>query len=48
MTTIRVVVVDDHAIIRDGLRMVLDAQEDMQVIGEAASGEAAGLGGFTG
>lgn len=37
--TIRVVVVDDHNVVRKGIRMVLDAQEGIEVVGEAASGE---------
>ncbi|MEV0899336.1 response regulator transcription factor [Actinoplanes sp. NPDC049802] len=36
--TIRVVVVDDQALIRAGFRMVLAAQEDVEVVGEAADG----------
>ena len=32
---IRVLVVDDHAVVRSGLRMLLDAQEDVEVVGEA-------------
>ena len=34
-------VVDDHAIVREGLRRVLSQLEDMIVVGEASSGEAA-------
>ena len=33
--TIRVVLVDDHAILRSGLRRVLDAEADIEVVGEA-------------
>lgn len=41
---IRVLIVDDHAILRSGLRMLLGAQSDMDVVGEAADGaEAARL-----
>lgn len=36
--TIRVLIVDDHELIRRGMRMVLDAEDDMKVVGEAASG----------
>jgi two-component system, NarL family, response regulator NreC len=32
-----VVVVDDHAVVRSGLRMLLDAQEDIEVVGEAGN-----------
>ena len=31
----RVLIVDDHAVVRSGLRLLLDAQEDMEVVGEA-------------
>ena len=37
----RVLVVDDHAIVRQGLRAILDAEPDMQVVGEAADGREA-------
>jgi len=36
-----VVVVDDHALLRDGTRRILEAHPDLQVVGEAASGEVA-------
>lgn len=35
---IRVLVVDDHAILRDGIRSILESQEDIIVIGEASDG----------
>jgi DNA-binding NarL/FixJ family response regulator len=38
---IRVVLADDEAMIRAGLRMLVDAQDDMVVVGEAADGDAA-------
>ena len=38
---IRVVVVDDHALPRDGTRQILEARPDLQVVGEANSGEVA-------
>jgi DNA-binding NarL/FixJ family response regulator len=41
MTALRILIVDDHAILRDGLRSLLERQSDMEVIGEAASGEEA-------
>jgi two-component system response regulator NreC len=31
----KVLVVDDHAVVRSGLRMLLDAQQDLEVVGEA-------------
>jgi DNA-binding NarL/FixJ family response regulator len=38
---ITVMVVDDHALHRDGTRQILDAHPDLQVVGEASSGEVA-------
>src|SRR5262245_3646945 len=38
---IRIFIADDHAMIRTGLRKVLESQPDMEVVGEAADGEAA-------
>ena len=35
---IRVVLVDDQALVRTGLRMVLEAEPDIEVVGEAADG----------
>ena len=35
---IKIVIADDHALLRDGLRGMLDAQGDMQVVGEAPDG----------
>ena len=35
---IRVVIADDHAVVRQGLRTFLDLQEDIEVVGEAADG----------
>ena len=39
--SIRVVVADDQPIIRTGLRIMLDAQADIEVVGEASDGRAA-------
>lgn len=36
--TIRVLLVDDHAVMRAGFRMILEAEHDITVVGEAASG----------
>jgi YesN/AraC family two-component response regulator len=36
---IRIILVDDQELVRAGFRMVLDAQPDMQVVGEAADGK---------
>jgi DNA-binding NarL/FixJ family response regulator len=38
---IRVLVVDDHAVVREGLRTFLELQEGIEVVGEAADGEQA-------
>ncbi|MGE0453683.1 MAG: response regulator [Vicinamibacteria bacterium] len=38
MSRIRVLIVDDHAILRDGIRALLDLAEDIEVVGEAADG----------
>jgi DNA-binding NarL/FixJ family response regulator len=35
---IRIVVVDDHKIVRDGLRRLLEIEPDMEVVGEAQNG----------
>lgn len=40
MTT-RVFLIDDHAVLRQGLRMLIDAQGDMRVVGEADRGRGA-------
>jgi two-component system, NarL family, response regulator NreC len=37
-TAIRVLLADDHAILRAGLAMLINSQPDMQVVGEAADG----------
>jgi len=39
--SIRVLVVDDHAVVRKGLRALLDRESDIDVIGEAEDGEEA-------
>ena len=38
MSVIRVLVADDQALVRAGFAMILDAQEDIDVVGEAADG----------
>jgi two-component system invasion response regulator UvrY len=39
MSKIKVLLVDDHAVVRMGFRMLINAEVDMEVIGEAESGE---------
>lgn len=39
--TIRVLVADDQELVRTGLSMILDAQQDIEVIGQAADGDEA-------
>ena len=41
MAEIRVLITDDHAVFREGLRVLLQAQPDMVVVGEASDGEEA-------
>ncbi len=41
MKNIQVLIVDDHAIVRDGLRQLLSSQPDMEVAGEAEDGQVA-------
>ena len=36
--TVKVVIADDQALVRGGFRMILDAKEDMDVVGEAGDG----------
>ena len=40
-SAIRVLIVDDHAVVREGLRTFLELQEGIEVVGEAGDGEAA-------
>lgn len=48
MRKIRILLADDHAVLRAGLRALIDAEPDMQVVAEAASGtEALPLAGET-
>jgi len=41
MNRLRVFLADDHAVLREGLRMLVDSQDDMEVVGEASDGRAA-------
>jgi len=38
---IRIVLADDHAVVRQGLRLFLDLQDDVSVVGEASNGQEA-------
>ncbi len=39
--SIRVIIADDHAVLRDGTRELLQREDDIEVVGEAGDGEAA-------
>src|SRR5271157_1019326 len=39
--TIRIVIADDHAVVRSGLRLLLDAESDFEVVAEAGDVESA-------
>ena len=39
MTRIRVLIVDDHAMVRRGMRDFLDLHDDLEVVGEASDGD---------
>ena len=41
MKSIRIVVVEDHLLVREGIRDLLQQERDMEVVGEAADGEEA-------
>lgn len=40
-STIRIVIADDHAVVRSGLRLLLDSEEDFEVVAEAGDVDAA-------
>ena len=40
-TPLRLLLVDDHSIVREGLRALLDNEESLQIVGEAADGSEA-------
>ena len=48
MTAIRVLIADDQALVRAGFRMILDAEDDLEVVGEAADGARGGRRGRAG
>ena len=39
--TLRVLIVDDHAVVRSGLRMLLEAEKDIHVVAEAGDARTA-------
>jgi YesN/AraC family two-component response regulator len=39
--TVRVLITDDHKVVRQGIKMVLDLDPDLDVVGEAENGEEA-------
>lgn len=41
MSPVRVMIVDDHRVVREGLRMALEVEEDLEVVGEAGEGREA-------
>jgi DNA-binding NarL/FixJ family response regulator len=41
MSKIKIVIADDHAVVREGTRVLLEKEEDMEVVGEAGDGEEA-------
>ncbi|MBV9744740.1 MAG: response regulator transcription factor [Acidobacteriia bacterium] len=41
MSRIRILLADDHAVVRQGFKMILEAQPDMEIVGEAGNGREA-------
>lgn len=41
MMAIRVFLIDDHALVRTGMRLILESEDDIEVVGDAESGEEA-------
>jgi DNA-binding NarL/FixJ family response regulator len=41
MKKLRILLADDHKVVRDGLRLLIETQRDMRVVGEAADGKEA-------
>ncbi|MBI5649798.1 MAG: response regulator transcription factor [Chloroflexi bacterium] len=41
MTKTRILLADDHSVLRSGLKMLLNAQDDLSVVGEATNGQEA-------
>src|SRR5512137_1872623 len=38
MSSITILIADDHDVVRDGLRLILESEDDFEVVGEAANG----------
>ena len=43
--SIRILIVDDHAIVRKGIHVLLSKEQGMQVVGEASNGAGLAIGG---
>lgn len=41
MCALRIILADDHAVVREGLKALVNAQADMEIVGEAADGQSA-------
>ena len=41
---IRILIADDHAVVREGTRQILEQEPDLEVVAEAGDGEADGVG----
>ena len=41
MNKLKIVLAEDHGVVRDGLRLLIDAQDDLEVVGEAGDGRQA-------
>jgi len=41
MTKLRIFLADDHVMVRTGLKTLIDAEKDMEVVGEASDGTTA-------
>jgi len=41
MSKLRILLADDHTLIRDGLKALINEQNDMEVVGEAGDGQSA-------
>jgi len=39
MDKIRVIIADDHAIVREGTRQLLECEQDLEAVGEASDGD---------